>query len=103
LSKRNEKSIKDYLIDQLSSKHGLQTMLKANRDGSKPQVIISSVSEDPQVRYVRRIKKNDFWNGKNANRQHENIISQYSQDYNKKCILHQGPQAVAEHKNNMIV
>ena len=76
-SKRNEKTIKDYLKDKLASKNGLQTILNRD-DGSKPQIILSNVTDDPQIKYVRRIKKNDFWNGKNANLQQQNIISQYS-------------------------
>ena len=68
-------------------------------DQTRPQLIYSTATADPQIKYVRRIKDNDLWSQRQAGRYHNRIISQYSQDYDKKCNLHFGPQGSREYHN----
>jgi len=78
LTKKAEKSVRDHLVDQLVARDAIHSILHSTLEGSKPKIVFSSPSENPAVRYVRRIKNNDFWNGKNAEKQHGSLISPYS-------------------------
>lgn len=85
-------TLREYISRKTSPRDGLPEFVGTIQlDPQKPQIIHSTISEDPHTKYVRRIKNNDFL-GKKSAKHDETIISQYSQDYERLCILHQGPR-----------
>lgn len=84
---------------QASPVFNLQTgFLQPNPDTDKmlpkhsaanQQLLFTRLSDDPCIKYMRRLKTNDFWEktqnfGKLLK---QTLTSQYSQDYTQKCLI----------------
>lgn len=96
---RDEKlkgSLREYVGRPANPRDGVHDFVGGLQlDGPKAQIIHSTVADDPHLKYVRRGKNTDFL-GKRSGRNHDMIISQYSQDYERLCLLHQGPKRATD-------
>jgi len=112
---RDEKlkgSLREYVGRPTNPRDGVHDFVGGLQlDGQQAQLIHSTVADDPHLKYVRRVKNNDFL-GKRSGRNQDMIISQYSQDYERLCLLHQGPklatdsaakyaQALSQHRDHL--
>lgn len=80
----------------------IQEAIEKQIELSKPKFLYTRLSDDPQIKYVRRIQNLDFFEEENARKIKETFISQYGQLYDQQCTMHKTPALKGRPRQQLI-
>ena len=76
-------------------------------DEEELDLLKSLAGTKPQLRYVKRTKNKGYWERKKGRARDgesvpvdEQIISPYSQEYERLCLLYSGPKLLSEQRDD---